>query len=198
MINFKRWPEGTNYSYSHLYHVTPSCGAILKKGFIPASRLPEGSTVMGGSHQESVSFTYDLSLAKFYKVALEEVRDMFNDSDYMYSERMWNRLLKKFPLASNGNYLIGIAKSVLKEKTDEFEKMQFLFFMLPQIFGGHFPLMFGSGLRKRLFGNPDICILSDDVEGLDLELGQKNEKEKEVRVKNPEIITTDRISVVEV
>jgi len=70
------------------------------------------------------------------------------------------------------------------------------FHMLPQIFDGHFPLIFGSGLKRRLSGNPNICILKVDTSGLSLDLGESNPKEKEIRVKNPELISLDRIDVV--
>ena len=197
MICFRSWLENIESLPRYLYHVTPSCGAILREGFKPASRLPHGSTVMGGSHQDSVSFTYDLKWARYYKKALEEVRDMFNDPDYMYSEEMWSNLIKSFPLSSNGISLIDMTKRMIESKKDEFEKRQLFFHMLPMIFDGHFPLMFGSGLREKLSGNPDICILKVDTEGLDLELGDSNQKEKEIRVKNPDVIGIDKIEVTE-
>jgi hypothetical protein len=196
MIYFKSWLESSDSFPRYLYHVTPSCDEVLKTGFKTSSQLPPGSTVMGGSHQNSVSFTYDLKWASYYKEALEEVRDMLNDSDYMYSDKMWDRLLKKFPLSSNGRYLIDLTKNMIYPKKDEHEKMQLFFHMLPQIFDGHFPLIFGSGLKRRLSGNPNICILKVDTSGLSLDLGESNPKEKEIRVKNPELISLDRIDVV--
>lgn len=196
MVNFKIWLENEESMPRYLYHVTPSCEAILKSGFIPASKLPHGSTVLGGGHPESVSFTYDLTWAKYYKSAFEEVRDMLNDSEYMYSDKMWSSLIRKFPMAPNGNYLIDLTKDMIKNKKDETEKRQLFFHMLTTIFEGHFPLMFGSGFSKRLSGDPDICILRADVKGLHLDFGSENKREKEIRVKNPEIITLDRISVV--
>ena len=195
MICFRTWLENEESLPRYIYHVTPSCEAILRTGFKSASRLPHGSTVMGGSHQDSVSFTYDLRWARYYKKAFEEVRDMFNDFDYMYSDRMWDNLLRFFPLASNGKSLVDLTKNMIASKKDEFEKRQLFFHMLPMIFDGHFPLMFGSGLKDKLSGSPDICILKVDISGLDLELGSSNEKEKEIRIKNPEVIGVDKIEV---
>ena len=167
----------------------------MREGFKTSSTHKLGS-VLGGGFDDAVSFTDNLSWACCYQLALQKTRQMLDDPDWMYSDEMWDNLIYHFGKGSWHKSQLHIAQDLISRTKDPIEKERILFHMLPIIFNGRFPLMFGTGLRKRL-SDADICILKiDPTDGP--ERWTVNPTEKEYRIYDPEKFNLKNISEVPV